>query len=256
MLLAKRDFFDYRPAPFVHPNIEECALKLYTRKYLENGKVDDAPFKKELAILRCFRATADVQKAAKDAEDAADKAATAATAATTATAAKAEAEAAAKAANAAEAADAAAASVAKTATDAAKAAKAAKVAEAAVKTAKAAKAATNAVMVANEAKAEEADAAAAAAAAKAATDAAKTKGGNASALLSSAHLFAPKLLTLNRDFQYLLISPVGKQITSSNLTADPEVAVGIVTAIEVLHTICIHRDLRAANILLLAGNRY
>lgn len=61
----------------------------------------------------------------------------------------------------------------------------------------------------------------------------------------------PQILAHDAAVQYILLTPVGERLTS--LHVDGDLIVGLVTAVQALHTYCIHRDLRAANILVVPG---
>eukprot|EP00047_Mylnosiga_fluctuans_P022870 m.128250 g.128250 ORF g.128250 m.128250 type:complete len:274 (+) comp9410_c0_seq3:855-1676(+) len=61
----------------------------------------------------------------------------------------------------------------------------------------------------------------------------------------------PQVLAHNLVLQHILLTPVGERLTEQHV--DRNLIVGLVAAVKALHAYCIHRDLRAANILVVPG---
>ena len=70
---------------------------------------------------------------------------------------------------------------------------------------------------------------------------------------SAAAHYAPRIIHSDRALQYILLTPVGTPLSFATLSAG--VVGDLVDAVEALHAIGIHRDLRAANILRGPGGR-
>jgi hypothetical protein len=66
-----------------------------------------------------------------------------------------------------------------------------------------------------------------------------------------ASVHVPQILAHDPAVQYILLTPVGERLTDVHV--DSDLIVGLVAAVQALHTYCIHRDLRAANILVVPG---
>ena len=71
------------------------------------------------------------------------------------------------------------------------------------------------------------------------------------ALNPAARDFAPSIVAYDPTLQWMLLTPVGRQLDFDSLTRD--VVGQLVDALHALHEVCIHRDLRHANILLVHG---
>jgi hypothetical protein len=69
--------------------------------------------------------------------------------------------------------------------------------------------------------------------------------------MTPASIYVPQILAYDATVQYILLTPVGVRLNEAHV--DRDLIIGLLDAMRAVHAYCIHRDLRAANILVVPG---